>query len=326
MFPISVVSQKTGLSAEVLRAWERRYNGVRPARDDRGRRMYSRELLDRLKMIARLLQAGYRIGDVVEASDEELVSTIEELGATGAVRAGTEVAPSPIGTASALNEHREADETVASAVFAALRYDTVGLRAASDVALTTLGRLNLADGFVFPVMKGLKSEFQRGGCHGSHIAFARSNLRILVSSFLLGGFRRASVLGESEEHRPRIVVATPPGYPSDLGALAAAVHVQAAGWTPVILGAEVPQEDVVAAVAQQAARGVLLTCVVDSYDAAVFREFSAIAAQLDDTVSVYFGGRMPATLVADLRDAGLIGLDNMGHLRDTLETAGTLQN
>ncbi|MGB5288347.1 MAG: MerR family transcriptional regulator [Ignavibacteriaceae bacterium] len=40
-YPIKVVSQMTGLSVHVIRAWEKRYNVVEPDRSDTNRRLYS---------------------------------------------------------------------------------------------------------------------------------------------------------------------------------------------------------------------------------------------------------------------------------------------
>ena len=42
-YPIKVVSQMTGLSVHVIRAWEKRYNVVEPERTDTNRRLYSEE-------------------------------------------------------------------------------------------------------------------------------------------------------------------------------------------------------------------------------------------------------------------------------------------
>ena len=59
---------------------------------------------------------------------------------------------------------------------------------------------------------------------------------------------------------------------------------------------------------------------------AVYRAFSAVREHLPATVPVYFGGRLPETLVRDLADAGLSPLDNMDHLRTALEREAALQN
>jgi hypothetical protein len=63
--PLADVVAATGLRADLLRAWERRYGFPVPARDDRGRRCFAPEQLDRLRLLRRLIDAGARAGAVV---------------------------------------------------------------------------------------------------------------------------------------------------------------------------------------------------------------------------------------------------------------------
>ncbi|MFW5695130.1 MAG: MerR family transcriptional regulator [Alkalispirochaeta sp.] len=310
MFPISVVSQKTGLTPEVLRAWERRYTGVRPQRDAGGRRIYSRELLDRLIVIARLLRAGYRVGDVVDLDSQELVCRLEELapsqrGGVGYTSLGQRAAADPIlaGTDR---------EPVDAAVRAVLALDTGALRAAAEHALTSEGRLSLADRFVFPVMRRIKTLVDARQARVVHTTFARSNLRIIAGTFL-----SSPTGGEGQ----KILVATPVGYASDLGCVASATHIDAAGHTPVLLGAEVPVVDLVLAAQEQDAEGVVMTFVSEHYDTTLYGECVRLRESLPAEIPVYFGGRMPETLARDLIEGGLVQLQDMAHLRSALSHA-----
>lgn len=63
--PISVVSSETGIAKEVLRKWETRYGFPIPMRDETGNRVYSRDQLDRLKLISKLINDGMRPGQLV---------------------------------------------------------------------------------------------------------------------------------------------------------------------------------------------------------------------------------------------------------------------
>ncbi|MGE4531348.1 MAG: MerR family transcriptional regulator [Acidithiobacillus sp.] len=78
-FPISVVEQETGISKELLRMWERRYAFPVPSRDGTGNRLYSRDQIDRLHQISRLLAAGYRPGAVVGADAEKIQRLVHEI-------------------------------------------------------------------------------------------------------------------------------------------------------------------------------------------------------------------------------------------------------
>ncbi len=62
--PIPVVARRTGLSADVIRAWEKRYAVVTPARTAAGRRLYSDADVERLALVARATLTGRTVGQV----------------------------------------------------------------------------------------------------------------------------------------------------------------------------------------------------------------------------------------------------------------------
>jgi DNA-binding transcriptional MerR regulator len=74
---IRVVSMQTGLPMETLRAWERRYGFPTPERR-RGsnRRLYSPSDVERLLVIRRALERGYRVGDVIGKSAPDLEALV----------------------------------------------------------------------------------------------------------------------------------------------------------------------------------------------------------------------------------------------------------
>ena len=51
--PIQVVARRTGLSADVIRVWERRYGAVAPKRVAGGRRLYSDNDIKRFQRLER---------------------------------------------------------------------------------------------------------------------------------------------------------------------------------------------------------------------------------------------------------------------------------
>lgn len=58
VYTIAEVEAMTGLSAEVLRQWERRYGFPKPRRTPGGHRLYSAEDVEALKTIKRWLEEG----------------------------------------------------------------------------------------------------------------------------------------------------------------------------------------------------------------------------------------------------------------------------
>src|SRR6476659_10210479 len=77
-YEIQQVAELTGLSTARLRAWELRYEVVRPRRQANGYRAYTADQVALLRAIARLVAQGDRIGDLVEHPAARLVARAAE--------------------------------------------------------------------------------------------------------------------------------------------------------------------------------------------------------------------------------------------------------
>lgn len=64
LYKMSTVSEITGFSPTLLRAWERRYQFLKPSRLPGGHRVYSDDDLDLLKRVKELLESGRSIGEI----------------------------------------------------------------------------------------------------------------------------------------------------------------------------------------------------------------------------------------------------------------------
>jgi DNA-binding transcriptional MerR regulator len=72
MRSISDVERDTGVAKETLRVWERRYAFPQPGRDASGERIYPAAQVDRLRLVKRLLDQGYRPGKIMHLSNSAL--------------------------------------------------------------------------------------------------------------------------------------------------------------------------------------------------------------------------------------------------------------
>src|SRR5512145_2979484 len=76
--PMRVVTRRTGLSAEILRVWERRYRVVTPARTQTGRRLYSDAEIERLHLLHRATLGGRSIGLVAALPTPALAKLVRQ--------------------------------------------------------------------------------------------------------------------------------------------------------------------------------------------------------------------------------------------------------
>ena len=97
-----MVVRETGLSAHVLRVWEKRYGAVVPQRTATHRRVYSDADIHRLKLLRQATLLGHPIGSVASLSDQSLETLIKAAAgrapilSTPPMEDGAPVADSPI--------------------------------------------------------------------------------------------------------------------------------------------------------------------------------------------------------------------------------------
>ncbi len=80
---IKTAAVKTGLSQFVIRAWEKRYKAVSPARNASNRRLYSSRDIQKLNCLRFLVDHGYSIGRVAGAPYEQLREMCDEFHSSG---------------------------------------------------------------------------------------------------------------------------------------------------------------------------------------------------------------------------------------------------
>jgi DNA-binding transcriptional MerR regulator len=73
-FSIQMAAQMSGLTAHTIRAWEKRYQALTPARTNNGRRLYTADEVDRLTLLAQLTHLGSNIGQIAKLSEADLKS------------------------------------------------------------------------------------------------------------------------------------------------------------------------------------------------------------------------------------------------------------
>ena len=76
--PIRLVANRTGLTVDLIRAWEKRYHVVDPARSETQRRLYSDYDIERLRLIRIAKQAGRRLNDIASLPLVSLRAVVSE--------------------------------------------------------------------------------------------------------------------------------------------------------------------------------------------------------------------------------------------------------
>jgi DNA-binding transcriptional MerR regulator len=220
---IGELSRRSGVSPELLRAWERRYGLLQPTRSPGGLRLYSLEDLERVRLMSSHIANGLAAR---EAAALAARAALADDAAGGEPRpGGSAVAFDPRASRSALGRAVEAfDEPAAQAIFDEL------------LAVATIDAL-LAE-VVVPFLRDVGERWERGELSVAQEHFASNVLR----GRLLGLAR-----GWGGGSGRRALLACPPDERHDLGLIAFGLALRARGWRIAFLGSDTPVESVVRA-------------------------------------------------------------------------------
>ena len=253
-YEIHEVAALTGLAPARLRAWERRYEVVRPHRRPNGYRAYTADQVALLRAFARLIESGQRIGDLVTRPPEEILSHAET---------------------------RYPQDSPQAALLEAVRsFDRERLEALLAQQLALRGLRAFAEEIVLPLAEGVGDLWALGKIPiaGEHMASE------VVLHALKGGLRVNRGTG------PMVMAGCLPGERHEWGILATLAIVQEHGWRVHYLGADLPVEELVEASWKLAPAAVGLSSSDPSIVRASLPALAALPGKLPPRTLAVVGG------------------------------------
>lgn len=288
VFNLKAVVGETGVTADTLRAWERRYGLPQPARTKGGHRIYSQYDVDVIKWLVARQEEGLRISTAVK-----LYRNLEKEGREPLVampsRAGAE--PTAV-TGDTVAELRQAW------VSAALSFD----ERSAEHAVTQAFALYPPELVCTEVLQAGIVEIGQGWYDGD-VTVQQEHFASELAMRRLESLVRAT----APPTRPdRILVACPPGEDHTFGLLILTFLLRRAGWDVLHLGANVPQDRMKATVEAVEPRLVIMTAE-QLHTAANLLQMAWVLHR--ESVPLAFGGgifnRLP--LLQDLIPASFLG-------------------
>jgi MerR family transcriptional regulator, light-induced transcriptional regulator len=297
--PILAVARRTGLSAHVIRIWEKRYGAVEPERTSTNRRLYSDEQIERLQLLRELTRAGQSIGYVAKLPTEGL----RQLAAT--TPAGEARAPKTPGAA-------EEPSSFLNDCLAAVRaLDAHALEQALTRSETGLGAVGMLQRVAAPLAKAIGDSWREGTITAAHEHFASVVLRTHLARAT-----RPFATGGSE---PVLVVTTPAGQLHELGALLAAAMAANLGWHVMYLGASLPAPEIAGVARQSRARAVALSIVYPADDPRLDGELIRLRELLPPEVKLIAGGQAAPAYRDVLNRIGALQVEDLALLSSALD-------
>ena len=260
----------TGIPADTLRMWERRYHVVEPARSEGGYRLYDDAAIARLSAMRALVAAGW---------SPRLAAEQVRSGTTAGPRADQAGGSSRGIEAPAARDEQLGDLDVLVAV--AIDFDPHTLEGALAEMFDRTDYEQVVDHWLMPALHALGSAWHRGAVTvaGEHFVSAAVQRRLAA----------AYDAAPANPDGPRVVVGLARNSRHELGVLAFAVALRRAGLAVLYVGGDLPAETWVVAATGQQPEAVVIGVPASDDVPAVRDTVAALKAARPD-LKVFLGG------------------------------------
>jgi len=298
-YSIKAVTQRTGVKADTLRTWERRYNAVEALRAKGGARFYSDEGLQRILLLKQGTAQGHPIRVLAAMDDASLAALVAE---------GQASPPPAAPTTSLVEQLLSGIEIFNLSEFERL----VGL-----AALAYAPR-ELVEKVLHPVLIEVGNRWHDGKLSVAQEHAVSASLRAVLTALTR---TYATPVGA-----PVILMTTLPGERHEFGILMLRLIAASTGAATHYLGVDLPADEIVAA-ARGARVKVVALSVVNADSLSTQREHLHVLLNDigDDGPQVWIGGAKADELVKGIASPQLRVMRDMATFEKNLAALGVLQ-
>ncbi|MBK7105170.1 MAG: MerR family transcriptional regulator [Ignavibacteriae bacterium] len=291
-YPIKAVADLTGLTEHVIRIWEKRYKLVIPNRTDTNRRLYSKEDVEKLSLLAKASKSGYSIGAISNYSIDQLKELFGEK--------ITEKKVEELNT----NE-KTIQQTINNCITFIKSLDKKSFEQELYSAQINFTQPILIEKIITPLIEQIGDMWKSGEIRIMHEHISTTIIRKFLTQIIDSNL--------VDTNAPKIIIATPKGQHHELGALIVGVVASADGWDVTYIGPDLPGEEIAAAIESIHPKIVALSIVYPSDDIMLDKEMVKISKLLNNGSQVIAGGRsvnsyenilkkMNAKIIVDLNE------------------------
>ncbi len=237
LLSIAEVERETGLGKDVLRVWEKRYGFPQPQRDERGRRCYAADMVERLRLLRALVDLGERPAGLMALADADLAA---RLSARRAAMQGC-------------TDEGQADSAAIAEALAAIRADQLDrLETGLQASILKMGLQRFVLTVAAPLCTAVGAAWEAGEIsifqeHGFSEVMGRT---LKVASQMLRQIPGVQTPAGQAGGKPAFLVTTVPGEIHALGIGMVEAMLVCAGCRCVMLGPQCPPDQIVIAAAR----------------------------------------------------------------------------
>ncbi|HET9215601.1 MAG TPA: B12-binding domain-containing protein [Terriglobia bacterium] len=280
-YPIRAVSKLTGISIDTLRAWERRYEAIKPRRSE-SKRVYDEADVARLILLRKGVEGGHAISRLAVLSNKDL----EQINARSVALS---VEPAEVATNGP--GRKSLDLKVLNDAIGRMNYGEI------DRELNLLAAMvpprDLVHQVVVPLMAEIGERWYRGELSVAQEHMVSSALRNLLGSLVRLFVRQQPIA--------TLLFATPKGERHEFGILCAAMLAAAGGLGIAYLGVDLPHGEIIHAARKTEAKTIVLGIKAAVSIKESVKEVHRISAELPESTELWIGGSRSPDLVREIR-------------------------
>ena len=303
-FPIRIAARRAGVSVDALRAWERRYRAVSPARTGGEQRLYSEDDVERLALLRELTDAGHSISAIAGVGTDELRRL-----RTTVMNAADQAKAAPVTAAAGAVA---SDVHVLRACLRAVReHDGEAVYRILQREAFRRSTLSFLEEIATPLMRRVGDEWA-----AAHLSEAQERLASGALRRVLGVVLQYLRIDERDRDPSapaavRIMATTLAGERHEIGALMAAAVAADLGCDVTYPGADLPAPALAAAARRARAEILALSLLDGSAPRLAQRELSALRDLLPARTRIVVGGASAALLDDVLEPLGAERVDSL---------------
>lgn len=282
-FPIRVLSERTGVGASTLRAWERRYGLLKPQRTPKGHRLYTEDDAALVSRVQELLSDGHGISQAVRL-----------------VKDGDALSGRDVPQASLLAETTGQWGDYLSRLLRAVEAFSPGRLDAVYNEASSLYPLELVTTrLIEPALQQLGKRWLDGDIGIAEEHFFTAWLRNKLGA-------RLHHAGRETSDGAVLLLACVPGHRHEIGLLLFALAALGRGYRVVYLGTDMPLEPLPAVLLRCGARALVLAAGREPVPEQTLAGLNGLATSLDSLIFV--GGPVAAPQKNALEAIGVIAI------------------
>jgi len=296
-FTVKLISDRTGLSPQLIRTWEKRYKAVIPVRTATNRRMYSENDLEKLMLLKRATTMGLAISTIAHLSIKELYELVDKRNITEKVN----YLP---GRDDATDFHLN------NCLTNIINFDYTGLESSLLNASSSLGQQTLLEKVIQPLMYRTGELWFNGEFQIAQEHMVSTIIRSLLGSMLISG--------KTDSKGPILLASTPNRQLHELGALAAAITAMNLGWRAIFLGPNLPIEEIANSIIKHQADAVALGLTYPTNDSALNLDLQRFRKIIDADFPIIIGGSGAVHYLDVIRSIQAIYIKDLNKLKNEL--------